>query len=38
MTEAYAGALAGLIARSIPDLGPSFEAFADALKAAAELG
>jgi hypothetical protein len=38
MTESYTGALAGLIARSIPDLGPSFEAFADALKAAAELG
>jgi hypothetical protein len=36
MTEAYSGALAGLIGRSIPDLGPSFEAFADALKAAAE--
>jgi hypothetical protein len=36
MTEAYSGALAGLIGRSIPDLGPSFEAFADALKAAAQ--
>lgn len=36
MTEAYSGALAGLIGRSIPDLGPSFEAFADALKSAAE--
>ena len=36
MTEAYTGPLAGLIGRSIPDLGPSFEAFADALKAAAE--
>jgi hypothetical protein len=36
MTEVYTGALAGLIGRSIPDLGPSFEAFADALKAAAE--
>jgi hypothetical protein len=36
MTEVYKGALAGLIGRSIPDLGPSFEAFADALKAAAE--
>lgn len=38
MTEAYSGPLAGLIGRSIPDLGPSFEAFADALKAAAERG
>jgi hypothetical protein len=38
MTEAYSGALAGLIGRSIPDLGPSFEAFADALKVAAERG
>ena len=36
MTEAYTGPLAGLIGRSIPDLGPSFEAFADALQAAAE--
>jgi hypothetical protein len=38
MTEVYSGALASLIGRSIPDLGPSFEAFADALKAAAERG
>ncbi len=38
MTEVYSGALAGLIGRSIPDLGPSFEAFADALKSAAEQG
>ena len=38
MTEVYTGALAGLIGRSIPDLGPSFEAFADGLKAAAERG
>ena len=36
MTEVYSGALAGLIGPSIPDLGPSFEAFADALKGAAE--
>jgi hypothetical protein len=36
MTEVYTGPLAGLVGRSIPDLGPSFEAFADALKAAAE--
>ena len=36
MTEVYSGALGGLIGRSIPDLGPSFEAFADALKVAAE--
>lgn len=38
MTEEYSGALAGLIVRSIPDLNPSFEAFADGLKAAAERG
>ena len=38
MTEAYTGVLAGLIGRSIPDLNPSFEAFADGLKAAAERG
>jgi len=38
MTETYSGPLAGLIGGSIPDLGPSFEAFADALKAAAERG
>jgi hypothetical protein len=36
MTEVYSGALAGLIGRSIPDLGPSFESFAQALKEAAE--
>ena len=38
MTETYSGALAGLIGRSIPDLGPSFDAFADALKTAAGRG
>jgi len=38
MSEAYTGALAGLIGRSIPDLNPSFEAFAGALKATAERG
>jgi hypothetical protein len=38
MTEAYTGPLAGLIGRSIPDLSPSFEAFADGLKAVAERG
>ena len=36
MNEAYSGPLAGLIGRSIPDLGPSFEAFAEALRVAAE--
>ncbi len=36
MAEAYTGPLAGLVGRSIPDLGPSFEAFADGLKAEAE--
>ncbi len=38
MTEVYSGPLAGLIGRSIPDLGPSFEAFADGLKVASERG
>lgn len=36
MSEVYSGAMAGMIAKSIPDLGPSFEQFADGLKAAAE--
>jgi hypothetical protein len=36
MSETYSGLLAGLITRSIPDLGPSFEKFADGLKAATE--
>jgi hypothetical protein len=38
MTEVYTGVLAGLIGRSIPDLTPSFEAFASGLQAAAERG
>lgn len=36
MTEEFTGALSGLIARSIPDLTPSFEQFADGLKSEAE--
>ena len=36
MGEAFTGPLAGLIVRSIPDLQPSFEAFADGLRRAAE--
>jgi hypothetical protein len=32
MREAYTGPLAGLIGRSIPDLGPSFVRFANGLK------
>lgn len=36
MTEEFTGALAGLITKSIPDLTPSFDIFADGLKAAAE--
>jgi hypothetical protein len=36
MTEEFSGVLAGLICRAIPDLAPSFEQFADGLKAAAE--
>jgi uncharacterized protein YndB with AHSA1/START domain len=35
MTEEFTGPLAGMIARSVPDLTPSFEQFADALEAAA---
>ncbi len=36
MVEEYRGVMAGLIARSIPDLQPEFDAFAEALKLAAE--
>lgn len=36
MREEFSGPLLGLIGRSIPDLGPSFEQFASALKARAE--
>ncbi len=36
MREEYSGLLAGLIFRSIPDLGPSFEQFATGLKTRAE--
>lgn len=36
MREVYTGPLAGLIGRSIPDLNPSFQQFADALSEAAE--
>lgn len=36
MREVFSGLLAPLITRSIPDLQPSFDAFAAALKAAAE--
>jgi hypothetical protein len=36
MREEYSGPLAGLISRSIPDLGPSFRRFADGLKQRAE--
>lgn len=36
MSEEYSGALAGLIGRSIPDLTPSFEKFADGLASAAK--
>jgi hypothetical protein len=34
--EDYSGPLSGLVGKSIPDLGPSFEKFADALKSLAE--
>jgi uncharacterized protein YndB with AHSA1/START domain len=36
MTEAFSGPLAGVFTKAIPDLTPSFELFADSLKAAAE--
>jgi hypothetical protein len=36
MREEYTGPMAGLIFRSIPDLGPSFERFAAGLKRQAE--
>jgi len=38
MREEYAGPLVPLIWRSIPDLGPSFEQFANGLKSKAESG
>jgi hypothetical protein len=38
MREEYTGPMAGLIFRSIPDLGPSFERFAAGLKRQAESG
>ena len=38
MREAYSGPLLGLIWRSMPDLGPSFEQFARGLKQRAEQG
>lgn len=36
MTEEFSGPLAGLITKAIPDLTPSFETFADGIKAEAE--
>jgi uncharacterized protein YndB with AHSA1/START domain len=36
MREQYAGPLAGMIFKSLPDLGPSFQQFADGLKHQAE--
>ena len=36
MQEVFSGALSGLIVKSIPDLAPSFEKFAQALKEKAE--
>jgi uncharacterized protein YndB with AHSA1/START domain len=36
MREQYTGPLAGMIFKSIPDLGPSFQQFADGLKRRAE--
>jgi uncharacterized protein YndB with AHSA1/START domain len=36
MREEYTGPLAGMIFKSIPDLGPSFRQFADGLKQRAE--
>jgi hypothetical protein len=36
MREEFTGAMSSLIARSIPDLQPSFEQFADGLRRLAE--
>ena len=36
MSESYTGLLSGLITKTIPDLAPSFEKFADGLKSAVE--
>lgn len=36
MVERFTGPLAGLVTKAIPDLTPSFDAFADGLKQAAE--
>jgi hypothetical protein len=38
MRETYTGPLAGLIVKSIPDLGPSFTRFANGLKRRVESG
>ena len=38
LREEYTGPLAGLIWRTIPDLGPSFTTFADGLKRRVEAG
>jgi hypothetical protein len=38
MREEYTGPLLGLISRSMPDLGPSFEQFGKGLKARVESG
>ena len=38
MREEYTGPLVGLIWRSMPDLGPSFERFAQGLKQRVESG
>jgi uncharacterized protein YndB with AHSA1/START domain len=38
MREEYTGPLLGMIWKSIPDLGPSFQQFADGLKSEAEKG
>ena len=38
MTEVYSGLMSGMITKSIPDLQPSFDEFAAALKTRAESG
>ena len=38
MREDYSGPLTGLMSRSIPDLGPSFERFVEGVKQRAEAG
>ena len=38
LREEFSGAMAGMITKKMPDMGPSFEQFANGLKARAEAG